>query len=129
MPCNCDHLEATAHERESKRVCALLSHFMSEPPQWVVDAGGDYYGLTYRGEGHDVHEATALLCDLCNTLDEAVIYDGKDPMARKLADWWDAHKEADEKRRMTEEVAAERERQRKSGLSKLTPGEAKALGH
>ncbi len=48
-----------------------------------------------------IHEFTELLCttlrNMPENVQEVVIYNGRDPEARKLADWWDKHQEADRK--------------------------------
>ena len=41
--------------------------------------------------------------------------------------WWNAHQEADRIREQRNKEAAERERLKDSGISKLTPAERKAL--
>lgn len=123
MPCNCDHLEPSAQERESSRVCQLLVKFMDSPPPWVISAAESPYGYIWKA-----NEATRMLCELCAELDDSVIYDGKNPDARKLADWWDAHKIADAKRKEREATEVQRKIDAAAGLAKLTPAERKALG-
>lgn len=44
--------------------------------------------------------------------------------AKDVLDWWEQHQKEDRERR-----EAELERDRASGLAKLTPAERKALGH
>lgn len=43
-----------------------------------------------------------MLCSLIRAMTEpelnAIVYNGRDPMSRKLADWWEEHKAEDEKR-------------------------------
>ena len=156
MPCNCDHMEATQHEVESKTVASLLKHVLAhqskEIPEAIRKAANNYYGDIKR-----VHEFTAQLCGLCGVMDnaeaEAIIYNGHDKNSRKLATWWEAHQNFDaiklaakkeiERNRLAdkeaEKLEAERaERKSKSvskkkmlkisALSKLSKEEREALG-
>lgn len=59
--------------------------------------------LANYGAGADKSDSdrmAQILCRSCKLLEERgladkVIYDGRNPMARKLADWWDKHKAED----------------------------------
>lgn len=46
----------------------------------------------------------------------------------ELESWWDAHKEADRKRRETEAFNKRRDALRQSAITKMTPDERRALG-
>jgi hypothetical protein len=39
---------------------------------------------------------------------DRLVYDGRNPMARKLADWWEEHQKADKMRRNRERRDAEK---------------------
>lgn len=49
----------------------------------------------------DIDELTNLLCLKCKHIEEdkvyadCIIYDGRNPKARELADWWEVHKDFD----------------------------------
>ena len=58
---------------------------------------------------------------------EAVVYDGRNPEARKLADWWDHHQTADAEREAEEVHRRNNEVLLAQALSKLTPEEIAAL--
>jgi hypothetical protein len=62
-------------------------------------------GVDARTIGPDLcDELTRILCDACKVMegygDDATkyIYNGHDPRARRLADWWDEHKKIDQKK-------------------------------
>ena len=100
MPCNCDHLEPTLWERESRKVakhlCWLWSKAGIKVPKDVKKAAKNYYGNADK-----VHLWTAMLCDQCEA-SENIIYSAdaiRDPKARKLATWWEKHQKADKAKR------------------------------
>jgi len=127
-------MEPNAREVESKRVCQLLKYlfaaaeitvsaFVSER---IENGAKEYYGNTTSLDAD-----TELLCQLLRTLPDdkvaTVVYDGRNPEARKLADWWDHHQTADAKREVEEEHRRNNEFLRAQALSKLTPAEIEAL--
>jgi hypothetical protein len=139
MPCDGSHLEPTEYERESKKACEHIMFLdfryrmrpwdwpMSktggmEIPDWVKEGAEDTYGCPDR-----IDEVTALLCSICKKAPDRVIYNGKDKKARKLADWWDDHQEADRKKKAAKMSKKARDKARKSGLAKLTDEERGAL--
>ena len=101
MPCNCDHLEATHAERDSKEVCEHLKYLgerlVKAMPHWVMEGAKDYYGAVSHLE-----EGTIMLCELCQECPEEIIYNARDRRARRLADWWEEHQEADRVRILKE---------------------------
>lgn len=105
MPCRSDYMEPNAREQESKLVCSLLVYLLpclKQPVPKRIKEGADYiYGSVAQ-----MDEDTDTLCSLCrNMTDEQsnkFIYDGRTPNARKLADWWEHHQEADRKREAQE---------------------------
>jgi hypothetical protein len=72
------------------------------------------------------------LCNLIRSLPEEtldkIMYDGRNPTARKLADWWERHQKADAERIAKEKQEAYEEELRINALSKLSAEEIKALG-
>ena len=131
MPCNCDYMQASGQELESKRVCELIVYLFSrigkDIPQWVLTASEEYYGNRSR-----IDEATKLLCEACRSLTEkeveAYIYDAHNAGARRLAGWWERHQEWDARRVREEDVAHKQAVLKNRALKKLTPDEMKALG-
>jgi hypothetical protein len=121
MPCNCDHLEPSLHEQESKKLMILLAGiglFKNDVP--------------YYGEVAAVHEHTALLCKFCENNDVS-------NYSLELQIWWRDHLEADkikaqyelnkEKADKEKKLALEKtNKEKKLALEKLTPNERKLLG-
>jgi hypothetical protein len=118
-------------ELESRRVCNLIIYLftaLGKPiAPWIVKAADNYYGNTNR-----LDEATKILCEACRSLtkkeEDRLIYDGRDPNARKLADWFDRHQEWDARRVAEEEESRRKIMLKDRALKKLTVEERKALG-
>lgn len=127
MPCNGDYMNPTAAERNSRKTCkhiVYLGKQTNQPvPKWVKEAAKDYYGAPSK-----LNEAVALLCQMCQKAPEDIIYNGRDPEARSLANWWDKHVEADRKREAAESKKIANSDLREAALAKLTAEERKALG-
>lgn len=108
MPCRCDHMEPTARENAGREACKLLVYCAESVmlgfslPQWIREGAKNVYG---PDKDERIDEAVSRLCNLCRFLDEEkhkpladmLMYDGRNPKARKLADWWQKHKAADVK--------------------------------
>lgn len=102
MPCRSDYLEPTDKEKASVEVCKHLAYVKSklhmEVSPSLLQSGASPYGDLYKLDEH-----TAELCRLCRGLNkkqkDEIIYDGRNPKARRLADWWDEHQKFDLKRR------------------------------
>jgi len=115
-------MEPRAREIESRLVCELLVAFHPRPTDWMLAAADHIYGNESK-----LDTATAMLCRLCEELDDEVIYNGRDSMARKLADWWDNHQEADKDRRAEEARLKRVKELQASAMAKLTKEEIEAL--
>ena len=131
MPCRCDYMEASAREVESRNVCNLIKNLLKAKGEPVPD--GISRGATnYYGDVSSLDANTAWLCEQCRkfTVDEQnkYLYDGRDANARKLADWWECHQEADAKIVAQEKAKKDHDKLRKQALAKLTVAEKKALG-
>jgi len=106
MGCRSDYMEPSQREKESKLVCTLLKYLLhsmgQSVPARITKAAEETYGEVFH-----LDQDTDLLCSLCKEMsDEQAakhLYDGRNAEARRLADWWDHHQEADRKR---EEVEA-----------------------
>lgn len=100
MPCNSDYMNPSEIEKNLQETAKLILYALgsTKPPQWIVDASKDMYC-------HE-HRLVPYLCDLITSMSESdqakIVYDGRNPKARKLADWWDEHKAADTKRKLNE---------------------------
>ncbi len=113
-----------------RKVCRQLVYLNAAIDLEIGDAVRVLAESTYPNTQYLDHY-TDVLCGMCKRLEEEnpdVIYDGKNPSARKLADWWDHHKEWDARRNLAEEVAKQKALLKKSALEKLTAEERRALG-
>lgn len=101
MPCKSDYMEPDERERESKLVAELIVYVSEgmdiQPPNYAINAAKEYYGDVKM-----LDKMTADLCFACQAMHrdyrDRIMYDGRKKMARKLADWWEKHQEADRKR-------------------------------
>ena len=117
MPCNSDHMEPSTHEKESKRVALCLGYaltMLGRPSSDRLDAAAD----SCYGDVKFLNYMTHSLCELCKEMSphqqRDIIYNGRDPASRRLADWWDEHQDAD-----TARIAKEQESIR-TGVNKNT---------
>ena len=131
MPCNSDYMDPTVRESNSREVAILLVYVSGAleincDPR-VVQAANHLYGNTDL-----LDQMTADLCTLCNGLSEEeadkVIYDGRNYQARRLANWWDAHQEADRKRLEKEDAERRQKLAKEAVLAKLSPEDREILG-
>lgn len=120
MPCRCDYMEPTEREVEHKLVHNLIFY--------VVES----LHLDRTDFGDDVDQDTKTLCSLIKAMNkkqlDTIVYDGRNPQARKLADWWDKHQEADKLREAAEKHQARLRFLRETALAKLSREERQALG-
>lgn len=133
MPCNCDHMEPTQHEAESRRVAKHLVYvynakgWAAKLPEWIAAAASDLYGNAAK-----VHVLTEELCTLLGSMSRAdadrIVYDGRSERARNLASWWEAHQEADREKEERKAEDKARAATRKRALAKLSVAERAALG-
>jgi hypothetical protein len=97
MACNGDHMNPTCREKDSVEICKHLVFLEEENdqtiPRWARDGADNIYG-----SGYDFDKQVETLCSMLKETHEDFIYNGKNPRARKLADWWDKHKEADKRK-------------------------------
>lgn len=126
MPCNSDHLEPSRYELESKRAAQCFVYLESKmgrlPTKWIEESANNIYGSPNR-----INELTVELCNLCKKAPDSIIYNGKDPKARKLADWWDEHQEVDRRRIEKEKEDAYKQRIKEKAIAKLSDEEQKIL--
>ena len=105
MPCRSDYLEPTQKEKAIRKTVELTIWLKRELGLLVTDKDKILAEDNYPHEQvHD--EVVANLCSLIRGLNprqmDEIVYNGRDKDSRRLADWWDAHKEADEKREAEE---------------------------
>jgi hypothetical protein len=123
MPCRCD---PSPDEEEEALLLDLISYAFKATktsiPKWVNDEDNS------TSVKQRLDNLTNLLCNHCTNMSKkeqkTVIYDGRNPQARKLADWWEEHQEWD-KARIKEE---EKEIKKQKILKKLTKEERELLG-
>lgn len=126
MPCSSEGYSNRESEiqQAAKLLCWLADSLSLQVAPYERDASKDLYVVDTR--------IVPNLCCLIQTLTKdqtnEFLYDGRNPMARKLADWWDAHKEIDKKRIAEELKKKEDAKLRKIALNKLTIQEKKLLG-
>ncbi len=131
MPCNSDYMERNGREIESVRTAEALHYILlrinKEVPDYVAEAATSYYGNVNM-----LDDMVVMLCGICESFSESekteFIYDGRNPKARILAEWWDNHEKADIARKMKEERDAEVKRLKSLAMSKLSAEELIALG-
>lgn len=130
MGCRSDYQEAGKREIESKRVCELLKYVFTERNQPVPEAI-EKGAANYYGDLPMLDANTSLLCAYIRSVPEDVVdkllYNGRNPEARKLADWWDEHKLADAKREAEEQNREKIKALQQQALSKLSAEEIEAL--
>jgi len=103
MPCRSDHMEPTVRERQQLEAAQHLAYVYDKldvvvPPEVMEAANNIYDNKT------DKHMKTlcALLKEASEDQRDALIYNARDPQARKLDDWWEEHQREDEISRKAE---------------------------
>lgn len=137
MGCRSDYMEPNERELESIRVAKLIKFLNATGviPHWGsfrLDFLDKVISNCY-GDVDYLDEMTAYLCDWLKNNDgtglgDKIIYDGKNPESRKLADWWQKHQAADLRREKDEDEARKRDKLIQTALKKLTQAERDALG-
>lgn len=102
MPCNSEHCEPRAREAESHEVAKHIMYVAEVMGHRPTSVAVREAACTMYGDEDLCDQFTAELCELLGQLNkgmqETVIYDGRNPRARALADWWDRHLAHDEAR-------------------------------
>lgn len=134
MGCRSDYLEPNTREIYSKETATLIVYAsgrlgLPEPAEWIKAASTHVYGDAAR-----YHELTEILCTICRNMTEdqknAVIYDGRDPVSRRLAEWWDDHQKVDAAREAAEQRLRDETAKLTLGaavLARLSPEERAAV--
>lgn len=129
MPCRSDYMEPTGKERRLQETAQLLVYLRQNTKT------GDKISNKLRSAASDLYCRVDFVPELCEAIRslsaddfDRVVYNARDPMSRKLADWWEKHEEADRQR--IEEEAAKLRKQaiRQQAIAKLTEEERRVLG-
>jgi hypothetical protein len=129
MPCRSDYMEPTNKELLLRETAQLLIYVRMNTSRGIRISN------TLKAASQDSYCKEDYVAELCSAIRalapeemDRIVYDGRNSEARKLADWWDKHQEADRKRQEEEEREQKRTDLRNAGLAKLTPEEIEALG-
>ncbi|AFO71549.1 hypothetical protein phiCbK_035 [Caulobacter phage phiCbK] len=110
MPCNSEYQQPNQREAESKKVAGLLVYVHNKLGRTDLPRSVELAATTYYGAPERCDELTERLCSMLRDLtveeQNAVLYDGRIPKARELADWWERHQEHDRQRAEAEARAA-----------------------
>ncbi len=126
MPCNSNYLNPSDRERELQRTAKLYVYLLEktgQPRSAIAErcAGDIYCGVDF------VPALCQEIRGLADDQRDALLYNGRDPKARALADWWEAHEAADKARESIENNAVAQRQVLLSALDKLTPVEKQAV--
>jgi hypothetical protein len=129
MPCRSDYMEPTGKERRLQETAQLLIYVRKNTKTGVKVDG------KLQRAANDIYCTKDYVPELCETLRslptedfERVVYNARDPMSRKLADWWEEHEAADQKRIEAEAQKMREEVIRIQAIAKLTDEEKRILG-
>lgn len=127
MPCNSDYMEPTDKEQRLKETAELYVYACNKlgytAPNWITVMTLE----DYPTRSDVVPALCAFLKNLTVDELEEVAYDAHSPDSRRLADWWEEHKMADQERYAMEEAKKRVESLREQALAKLTEEEKRAL--
>ncbi|AMO44240.1 hypothetical protein DSS3P8_182 [Roseobacter phage DSS3P8] len=108
MPCNTEHMEPTVRERQKKEAATLLVFALNGLGKPVRKSLQSAASSLY-GNGVDGDEVVAELCATIRVMTpkqrDAIVYNGRVKMSRRLADWWEEHQAEDIKREALERKA------------------------
>lgn len=110
MPCNADYMEPTVAEQQRKEAAVLVEYVLEQTgrdvPKHISEMATNPYGEhkldIVIGEGDLVLWLCSQIKEFTKEQEDTILYDGRNPMARRLADWWEVHKVEDEKRERME---------------------------
>lgn len=120
MPCNCDHLEATAREIELSRVACLLDE-LDNADEINKDHWRGYHPRVYNK--HTSVDGNAMTEALCSRLQKLNVSD----YSLEMQMWWRDHMLADTQRVVRELAEEQTGKAREAALAKLTPYERSLL--
>ena len=128
MPCNSDYMEQNNKEKQLQETAKILSFVLEargkEVTTEIKQASNDYYCKFENG--------VKLLCDEFRSMNETemdtIVYNGRDSMSRRTANWFEIHEEADKLREVVSTQAELQKRVKEIAIAKLTPAEIEVLG-
>lgn len=101
MGCNSEYLKQNSREAELQRAARLLvfvhSRLGTESTPELVKASADYYC-----RADYVPELCQALKAMTDEQVDSIVYNGRNPLSRDLASWWEQHQLADKQREMRE---------------------------
>lgn len=128
MGCRSDYLEPNGRERALQEAAQFLLFVRR-----AVPAAGPVTDLLVRAS-KDIYCRDDYVPELCTAIKglseedlDRIVYNARDPVSRKLADWWETHQAADRAREAREATDLHQAALRESALAKLTPEEKAAL--
>lgn len=128
MPCRSDHMEQRPEEKDRQQAANFLVYIhrcqQTPVPHWITVASKE----TYPTSDEAVIELCTVLTDMATRVRENIVYNSHDKTARALADWWEDHLAADQRRDKQEQALRRKKTLRKLALAKLTKDEKEALG-
>jgi hypothetical protein len=126
MPCKSDYLEPTQREMQLRHTAKLLIYTLKALDQPVPLMVRHAAATAYCTQDY-----VPTLCATIKAMSEEqlgrIVYDGRNPEARELANWWDRHKRADQEREAREAKARRMAVLRREAKAKLSPDELEAL--
>lgn len=134
MGCRSDYMEPNSREQESVNVLGHLIFVYTQLQDF--ETAEEYLKRkkkTGYGDVANLDKDTATLCTILKgfkpATENTIVYNGRDPDARKLADWWDKHKKADQQREEREATNKRNQELVEAILTKLTPEELALFRH
>lgn len=96
MPHN---LYPTERERISVNILSIIVSlkYLGEDIEYPKGFNVGICGFRVFGSDIYLDEATNILCSFCKKKGDDFIYNGRFKEIRRLADWWDKHKEIDKR--------------------------------
>ena len=107
MPCRSDYMAPDHREIRLQRTAQLLVWLLPQIGQQVQPHQHKAAADQYCKDGQVVLDLCAALKSMSPHAINEIVYNARDPMSRRLADWWDEHQEAD-RRRLEVEAGHER---------------------
>lgn len=129
MGCRSDYMEQSSTEafcqKTAQNIVYVLKSLKKDVPKWIQETAEDYYAQDPQDK------LTPTLCGLIKKMTstqlDKIVYDGRKAEARQLAQWWEEHQKADERRQAEDAEKTAKEKLKKQALKKLTKAERKAL--
>jgi len=120
MPCNSNHMEATAMEVAASH-CACLLAELNGAKNWREGWDGYRTGVYGNVTREYLDSLTENLCKRLQAVDVT-------KYSLEMQMWWRDHQAADKARLEAEQKAIETDEERKAALAKLSPYERRILG-